>query len=207
MSFETVVPNAGPDCIVLLTQLLAWNPNKRPTTAIALRSPYFSKQQSSRQTPYHPSGISHSKNHVSSLKISQFQSLPAANSNYRVKEQPTADNVVNEKGLRGSSTCTDLNKLALHDRQEGRQQQRSSSLDTDDSGVDGNGANHTHAPDSRTSVNSKSRTPGLSAKDQYLSRSRYIAGQSVKSNNARSAGKNDAFLISVEKQFCDLQCV
>lgn len=203
MAFEAVVPNAGSECIILLTQLLAWNPNKRPTTAIALRSPYFSKQQSSRQTPYQPSGISHSRNHMSSLQ--KYQSIPAANSNYRMKEQPTADNVVNERGLRGSSTCTDLNKLALQDRQEGRQQQRSSSLETDDSGVDGNGANHTHAPNSRASVNSKSRTtPGLSAKDQYLSRARYVAGQSVKSNNARSAGKNLSFCFVYLVLICNL---
>ena len=40
-ALATLIPNACPNSIQLMTDLMAWDPKNRPTAAQALRYPYF----------------------------------------------------------------------------------------------------------------------------------------------------------------------
>jgi serine/threonine protein kinase len=42
---STLIPNASPEAIALMTDMLRWNPAKRPSAQQALRYPYFQHHQ------------------------------------------------------------------------------------------------------------------------------------------------------------------
>ncbi|KAM7293752.1 serine/threonine-protein kinase ICK isoform X1 [Ixodes scapularis] len=55
MPLGNVVPNAGRDALVLLRDLLRWNPARRPMALLALRYPYFTADQRATAGPPIPS--------------------------------------------------------------------------------------------------------------------------------------------------------
>eukprot|EP00043_Microstomoeca_roanoka_P005020 m.53168 g.53168 ORF g.53168 m.53168 type:complete len:548 (-) comp12768_c0_seq1:308-1951(-) len=48
---RTLIPQAGPDAIDLMTQTLEWNPSKRPTSVQCLKHSYFSSHQPFPEPP------------------------------------------------------------------------------------------------------------------------------------------------------------
>ena len=48
-SLATLIPNASPEAIALMTDMLRWNPAKRPSAQQALRYPYFQQQPNLRR--------------------------------------------------------------------------------------------------------------------------------------------------------------
>lgn len=79
IAMDTVVSNAGPDGISLLTAMLYWNPSRRPTTASALRFPYFQKQTQSHMHQPNRRVSSHMSSHSKS-------SIPVTQSDYQINE-------------------------------------------------------------------------------------------------------------------------
>lgn len=73
IAMETIVPNGSPECAVLLTHLLDWNPSKRPTTSDALRYPYFSKLQQQHKS-LQSNGANDTRNGIQ-YKVQQHQVL------------------------------------------------------------------------------------------------------------------------------------
>lgn len=55
-SLATLIPNASPEAISLMTDMLRWNPAKRPSAQQALRYPYFQQQllQQHQQRDHNP---------------------------------------------------------------------------------------------------------------------------------------------------------
>ena len=48
-SLATLIPNASPEAIGLMTDMLRWNPAKRPSAQQALRYPYFQQAPNLRR--------------------------------------------------------------------------------------------------------------------------------------------------------------
>ena len=48
-SLATLIPNASPEAIALMTDMLRWNPAKRPSAQQALRYPYFQQAPNLRR--------------------------------------------------------------------------------------------------------------------------------------------------------------
>jgi len=101
MSIETIVPNASPECGILLSHLLYWNPSKRPTTSSALRYPYFSKCQMSQQSQpqkvkplpqqQQPKQSEHMNGSALSRPTFQRPSLLPMNQNHRRRSDENCD--------------------------------------------------------------------------------------------------------------------
>ena len=52
-SLSTLIPTASPEAIALMSDMLRWNPAKRPSAKQALRYPYFQLQQHREPPPPH----------------------------------------------------------------------------------------------------------------------------------------------------------
>lgn len=191
MPLESIVPNASPDAVELLTELLFWNPNKRPTCSQALRSAYFRvNQKLGAQQISNSSAVSKSNMHRAlhngdqrpQQQLQNYGTL-ANGTNVHNNQQPPAaatERIGSEKsnGLRRSSFFSDSN-LANHLR--GPPPAADNNND-DTSGESGQSRN------ARVSSHSLIRS-GVSAKDQYLSRSRYVAGQPAAKSTYRATGE------------------
>lgn len=143
MPLESIVSNSSADGIVLLEDMLRWNPSRRPTAMQSLKYNYFKAIQKSSQNN---KTINHSV--INSLdNYSSVEVIPNSKSvSYEPNESPNLDN--------GSI-------------QQLQQQIGSQS--------------------SKHSQNSVNKS-GVSIKDQYLARSRYIAGHNTKNAAYRSSG-------------------
>lgn len=207
---ETIVPNGSPECAVLLSHLLHWNPSKRPTTSAALKYPYFAKcqpiQQQQQQRP-HLNGIQQQKLPVQQPKVTSQAMKSVSNQNPSVSSKPTTlktkendkeeegkeDKRVNSKdwrqdlfpqqstqvrrrsmGLKGSATFTELSSFQSRNPLPAEFHHHEEEEDTDlGYSTSKFNMNSKQRPNSRTPGNStdnKSRTSGLSVKDQNLTR-------------------------------------
>ena len=52
-SLSTLIPTASPEAIALMSDMMRWNPAKRPSAKQALRYPYFQQQQHREPPPPH----------------------------------------------------------------------------------------------------------------------------------------------------------
>lgn len=134
---ESIVPNCSPEGITLISQLLDWNPSKRPTSSSVFRCPYFTKDppvaalssgttnnviNSNRNTSI--SSIpranmvkgqeytSSSNNNIQSITGSSFKSsIPVAQSDFNLQshfKSPPAKDVKGDGALKPSATYSDL---------------------------------------------------------------------------------------------------
>ncbi|XP_074605667.1 serine/threonine-protein kinase dyf-5 [Brevipalpus obovatus] len=162
ISFESVVSNACPQGISMMVETLKWNPSKRPTVAQSLRCPYFQQQK---------------------IGTSQSQGTPSSNRSTLRSQSNSLNNLPREMVL--SKSVPKNRKLASSPPQDdliapfeksnifSRKQQQHSNVDSNENTIkitdEGGEENLAHKNQN-----------GLSAKDRYMAKSRYIAGQNTK---------------------------
>lgn len=170
---ESIVPNASPDGLELLGQLLYWNPSKRPTCSGSLRSNYFKVNQKLGPQAINSAVLSKSRSHASLLQRNDWQGTTGTDHVQLTKGQGPATYPYSDTNSMSNSTGT-----TLHDNNNGLVSDMSSS---------DNDHNHVtrHTKISSHSINKS----GMSAKDQYISRARYVTGQSTKPGSYRNSGK------------------
>jgi serine/threonine protein kinase len=181
IALETVVTNACPEGVALLSQLLLWNPAKRPTTAGVLRHPYFQKYSTTIQ----------SSRRMSSTKLIPKSSIPVTKSDYHVSHEDS-----NElKGMKSSLTYSELadgNNSSI----------RNVHSESDESEILVNKTTGTLQQQSRSSTDSTlTRASRMSLKDQSVSRSARNAPGQMMNSSSRSAREYtnsafDAFIIA-----------
>lgn len=166
IALDTVVTNASPEAGSLLTQLLYWNPSRRPTTAATLRLPYFQKHIQSH--------INQPNRRLSSNTSTRNKgSIPVTRSDYHV-------NHMDEKELstmKPSLTYSELGNVDSGPRNgNDSEADASQSLLTRASGA---------GQQSRSSTDSTlTRASGISVRDGNMSRSHASRAKT----NSRSAG-------------------
>ncbi|KAI1288432.1 Serine/threonine-protein kinase MAK [Halotydeus destructor] len=165
MAIDSLVTNASPDAVELLKQLLYWNPNHRPTCSQSLRSKYFKVNQK----------LGPSSQQMTSSSAPPLASQPMGESQYH---QPS-----HGQGIRSSLSYTDFD---LGHRVNGNS--HNGRLTDHGTGSPLEPLEQPVTRVSRVSQNSSVRSD-VSAKEQYMNRSRYIAGQSTKQSQ-RSAVPN-----------------
>lgn len=165
IALETVVTNASPDGIALLTQLLFWNPAKRPTTSGSLRHPYFQKYVTTNQ----------SSRRISSNKLIPKSSIPVTKSEYHVSHEDGSE----FKSMKSSLTHSELADGVISSNRNGHSESDESEiLINKTSGV---------LQQSRSSTDSTlTRASRMSLKDQSAARSRNVPAQMINSSS-RSA--------------------
>lgn len=144
---ETVVPNLSKDALLLLKEMLQWNPAKRPTAAQCMKFAYFQNVDISSQI---------TEKLVTNVKTAPNMSEFKKSSSVYHSNSKTVPSYVGSPNVDNHS----IQQLQL---QIGSQ-------------VMANG------------TNKASNKTALSIKDQYLSRSRYVAGQNTKSSMYKSSG-------------------
>lgn len=164
IAIETVVTNASAEGIALLTQLLYWNPSKRPTTAAVLRLPYFQKHVHASQP----------NRRITSHKLSQKSSIPVTQSDYHVNH------------VDGKEVANMKSSLTYSELGNGDPFTKNGNNESDDQSDFLASKTTVAAQQSRSSTESSlTRASGMSMKDQSMSRSRMAPGQAK--NNSRSA--------------------
>lgn len=180
IALESIVTNACSEGVILLTELLFWNPNNRPTTASALRHSYFRNFGTGTKIGGQANGSAVRAN----LRPSQTQ--PEDRATQKLHHQQKQEQYKNSSNLKdlvdgppkqviGKSISTGNFTYAANLKDD----RRNSDLDSSEKG---------QRSDSRVSANSISRN---SIKDQYSSRSKFITGQSTaakSSNPVRTSG-------------------
>ena len=177
ISFESLVPNACPEGIALLTETLYWNPSKRPTTSQALRSGYF-KNQPNKDMAMRGSNASQHQQQQQSFVQSRHN-----NSSSSIKQQLTNHN-------HNQYVSNDHHSVATHrtkkhsdsDGYNGSSNYQSGHFNADE--VFGDDDYRVHETSTSSKIKASSSFTNL--KDQYLNRSRYIAGQSSSLNRSSS---------------------
>lgn len=151
---ETVVPNLSKDALHLLKDMLQWNPAKRPTAVQSLKYAYFANVDLT--VPISALGEKTVTNVKTAPNLSEYSTKKsAAASLYQSNASKTMPNYVQP-----SSPNVDNHSIQQLQMQIG-----------------------SHMPVNGTSNNSNKHNSNnlnksaVSMKDQYLSRSRYIAGQ------------------------------
>lgn len=165
---ESLVPNASPDGIQLMTEMLYWNPSKRPTCSGSLRSNYFKVNQKLGPQAINSAAISKSRSHASLLQQgNQWQS------EHQAKGHPVYP--YEDSNSSGTTQHDNNNRM---------------------SGDMSSGDNDRNQVTRHTKISSHSlQKSGMSAKDQYMSRSRYVAGQPTKTASFRNSGKFDTGIL------------
>lgn len=166
---ETVVTNLTPDGLQLLRDMLQWNPEKRPSAVQALKHPYFANM-SLPVTPATAAQDRPAANIKTAPNISEYNKMSTKMSNTVYK--------ANSKTMPGYIGSPNVDNHSIQQLQ----------LQI------GNNNGTFHINHNNNNSNSKGEnniaTNGLSIKEQYLSRSRYVAGQNVKPafNSNRNIG-------------------
>ena len=149
---ETVVPNLSKDALLLLKDMLQWNPSKRPTATTALKYTYF--QNVDLTQPVTEKAVANVK---TAPNMSEYKKSAASLYQSNSKTMPS---YVGSPNVNNHS----IQQLQL---QIGSQVITNGTIGGKPS------ANKT----------------ALSIKDQYLARSRYIAGQNTKGSLYKNSGK------------------
>lgn len=166
---ETVVPNLSKDALHLLKDMLQWNPAKRPTAVQSLKYAYFANVDLT--VPLSALGEKTVTNVKTAPNLSEYSSKKsAAASLYNSNASKTMPNYVQP-----SSPNVDNHSI----------QQLQMQIGSHVPGLKGASNNKVNNAQHNNSNHNKS---AVSMKDQYLSRSRYIAGQ--KSGLYKNSGKN-----------------
>ncbi|XP_037085123.1 serine/threonine-protein kinase ICK-like isoform X2 [Pollicipes pollicipes] len=141
---ETLIPNASAEAIILIRDMLLWNPNKRPTAQQAIRYPYFQVGQK--------------------LGGGHTSSAPAASDN----------------AARGPLGQAGAVRRSKWDDDEFKDAMGTIGAPTGGGGRGGGGDA------------GRSQSRNMTAKQVYLNKSRYVAGQNTKNAQYGNAGGNDA---------------
>lgn len=155
INLDTAIPNASSQAVGLLTDMLKWSPSKRPTVSHSLRYGYFQVNQ----------------------RLGAQQITSSA-----LRQQNRSSGLV----FKGNNIWEDSGSINdehhhQHHRGGGKNGNHEDDLQNNDSSQTNNSNHHHHETSSQMSSSSK-RNSGLSLKDQYLARSRYIAGQNTKNS-------------------------
>ena len=174
IALESIVTNACTEGVTFLTELLFWNPNNRPTTTSALRHSYFRNFGTGSKL----SGQSNGSAVKANMRPSQTQPEDRARQKLHQQQKteqfkngsnfndPISDHVGHSRGSISKSISTGNFNFASSKKEDDEDSSQKS-------GGGGGGTNQQRATASRVSANSITRN---SIKDQYLNRSRYIAG-------------------------------
>ncbi|XP_064486447.1 serine/threonine-protein kinase ICK-like isoform X2 [Ornithodoros turicata] len=198
MPLASIVPNAGKDSVVLLRDLLRWNPARRPTAVLALRYPYFlaSQRGAGPMAHYYQNGATQHRqqnnghmrhaHYGNNLSGREPHSLPAAYEQQDVKLHATRrwskvsswDDVSEAGELPGGDEISDFEE---NSERKGK-------------------PSHAWPLDHQDSIAGTNQN-GLSAKQRYMSTAHYIAGQNTRVTNYQdSLQKNmDASYSSIGK--------
>lgn len=170
ISLESVIPNASPAAIDLMVDMLKWNSSKRPTVSHSLRYSYFQVNQK--------------------LGVQQITSSSVRSSN-------RLSNYFKSNNKWDNNNNNNSDKGLIRDYDDGADGGgRRNQPNQGNSGVMRFKEAPIERPDSPlTSINSHEnsnqmssqsiRSSGISLKDQYLTRSRYIAGQNTRNSALR----------------------
>lgn len=210
MPLESIVPNASADAVELLNELLYWNPNRRPTCSQSLRSSYFrvnqklgaqqisnssavSKSLHRAQQQQHITTNTHNQTTAHQQQLVNFASnTTTVHNNQQPASERTAPSDKHQQhqsngGLKRSSFYSDSNLVSINAVRP------SATTISDNNNDDGEqsaseSTNSQVTRHNRLSSHSLIRS-GFSAKDQYLSRARYVAGQTTAKANYRAPGE------------------
>ncbi|KAF7488553.1 Serine/threonine-protein kinase ICK [Sarcoptes scabiei] len=167
---ETIVGNLSSMGLQLLKFTLQWNPAKRPTAAQALKHSYFDDIDSGRLQSNINSSLVDKANIKTAPTISEFRKI----SNIYKSNSKTVS------GYPGSPT-PDTDSLQQSSMIGNNKGQHKNDFDNESHTSSLNAAVYDTKSIANTSINSiTSNKREYSVKEQYLSNSRYIAGQNTK---------------------------
>lgn len=168
---ETVVSNLSPDGIKLLQDMLQWNPHKRPTAVQALKYPYFQNVTLSSGSHHH--GDKSVFNVKTAPNLSEYQRKPAGL--YKSIPSKTVPSYIGSPNVDNHSIQQLQMQIDNHQLSTNNDSTTTSTAAV--ATINSNGA----------LVNGNSNVI-----DQYLSRSRYVAGggQNGKKLVTESASSN-----------------
>lgn len=148
---ESVIPNLSKDGLILLRDMLLWNPAKRPTAIQSLKYAYFQN-------------VDHTMPQASEKMINNIKTAP----NMSEYKMPASVYKSNSKTVPSyvSSPNVDNHSITQLQMQIGNQ--------------------ISNGTGTRSLATNKSN---VSIKDQYISRSRYIAGQNTKGSTYKNSGQ------------------
>ncbi|XP_064605878.1 serine/threonine-protein kinase dyf-5-like [Liolophura sinensis] len=129
-NLKTIIPNASNDAIQLMKDMLAWNPQKRPSSSQCLRYSYFQVGQNlgtqSRPPPvtHHPTPPSNQARHGPSPVGSQSRvSSQTSKQEIQPKYQPSHKPADNQGGYKPSA-AEPLGNRPIHDNRQTNQQHK-----------------------------------------------------------------------------------
>ncbi|XP_053203284.1 serine/threonine-protein kinase ICK-like [Panonychus citri] len=179
INLESAIPNASSGAIDLMVNMLKWNPSNRPTVTQSFRYSYFKVNQK--------------------LGLQQMTSLSTTRSSsnrpsnyFKLSSNKWDDN--GNKRLIG-----EINDDRVGDRSNFPNQgtrYKEMTIERPKSPEINSLMNNTSDNTNQISSQSK-RNSGISLKDQYLIRSRYIAGQNTKNLSYRGVANNSTRRISI----------
>ncbi|XP_046919362.1 serine/threonine-protein kinase dyf-5 [Dermatophagoides farinae] len=174
---ETIVGNISNEGLQFLKSTLQWNPQKRPTAIQALKFSYFQNA-----TNYH-----HQSDKSNSVKtaptISEYNKKIMTNTASAYNKASTNNMLIKTVPSYIGSPNVDNHSIQQLQMQIGNNHLNQSSLIGQRKSPDNNSLNNSN--------NNNNNNHKFSMKDQYLSSSRYIAGQNTK-KNSYSNSKNSS---------------
>ncbi|XP_015788644.1 serine/threonine-protein kinase ICK-like [Tetranychus urticae] len=178
ISLESAIPNASSGAIDLLVDMLKWNSSKRPTVSHSLRYSYFQVNQ---------------KLGVQQITSSSVRSSNRS-SNYFKSSNKWDNNNNSDKGI-----IRDYDDGADGGGRRNLPNQGNSGLGRlKEAPVERPDSPLTSSLEHSNQMSSQSiRSSGISLKDQYLTRSRYIAGQNTKNSAFRGGANNPVRRVSI----------
>lgn len=209
--FEQVATNASKEAIILIRDCLRWNPSKRPTAVQSLRYPYFqvgtvgvgttvarpmTNQMAVSQSPMRPL-VDRTENHerngeqnssrndtASGEKVTQMSQVPTS------KESAKPMTANRRRWGQQRSTDTNVSESARTTEKSGQSVLEDEEFSDILEGISTEHRNSTkenEKPASGTSGLKSNGRPILTAKQQYLTRSRYVTGRNPKIVSSQAA--------------------
>ncbi|XP_053203432.1 serine/threonine-protein kinase ICK-like [Panonychus citri] len=165
INFETIVPDASCEAIKLIVDMLKWSPSKRPTVYSSLKYSYFQVNQTLGSQQITSSSIRQSNRLSSNLKMTTTTKWKDNDANN------------NNNGTRSGSNFPLSGDLS---------EEKVKEIIRSKSSIPNPLVNHHESIDQSNSQ--FNRNLSISLKDQYLTRSRYIVGQSTRNLTFRGGG-------------------
>lgn len=193
MPLSSIIPNGSKDAVVLLRDLLRWNPARRPTAMLALRYPYFlaSQRGAGPMAHYYHNGNRHQNNnharyshYVGSIAGREQHGTSAAYDSQDAKVLLTRqwskmsawDDASETEDPPGGDDALDFGELSERKNKP------------------------SHAwPADRLDSTASAKQNGISAKQRYMSTTHYIAGQ-----NTRISSYQDSLQKNVDASYASL---
>lgn len=173
ISLKVVVPNASPQAIDIMSEMLRWNPSKRPTVSQTLKYPYFQSTPAISSHNHLQTTLSSDKSHHHRSATISLNSL--RQEAHSMAEQSARHSENNDKPLSYKSSRSSTEVTEIHGRRDNDLENNDKLSDTRNSLAKDN-ENHPRPNDA--SLNG-GQIQNVSAKDRYLARSRYVVGQNT----------------------------